>query len=88
MPQPIWGAADLLFLLHAALKCDCLERLDAVAQAHPAGHLLKVAARYVLRKVGCDRISRSSASILRPPKQQQPFFGARFMPVDDWGGAA
>ena len=41
----------------AALKRACLDRLDAVAQEHPAGHQGKLAARYVLNTTGGDRIS-------------------------------
>lgn len=41
----------------AALKRACLDRLDAVAKEHPAGHQDKLAARYVLHSPGGDRIS-------------------------------
>lgn len=41
----------------ATLKRACLDRLEAVAREHPAGHQGKLAARYVLQTSGGDRIS-------------------------------
>lgn len=49
MPDPISP--------RAALKRACLDRLDAVAGEHLAGHQGKLAARYVLNAIGGDRIS-------------------------------
>lgn len=43
-------------LTRAELKAACLELLDRAAVEHPAGHQGKLAARYILRSAGGDRI--------------------------------
>lgn len=49
----------------ATLKLECLERLDALAIEHPAGHQGKLAARYLLR---CSNGDRAEVMFEKGPK--------------------